>query len=131
MLPEMGNHLQKKFSVREPPSKTFKLDGNRIIGFVDGIEAVKQTVYCILNTERFEWLIYSWNYGIELKNLYGKPIPLVKARIKRRIEEALLQDKRITGVDHFTFETNGRKLKTTFTVHTKLGDFKAEKEVKT
>lgn len=129
MLPKTGDLLKQDFSVTELPSKTFKLDGSRITGFVDGIEAVKQAAYCILSTERFDWLIYSWNYGAELKDLYGRPMPLVKARIKRRIQEALIQDKRITGVDSFSFQTKGRKLFTAFTVHTKMGEFMVEREV--
>lgn len=129
MLPETGEGLRQKFNLRETPSKTFRLDGNRILIYVDGIEAVRQAVYCILNTERFDWLIYSWNYGVELKNLYGKPMPLVKARIKRRITKALAQDSRILSADAFSFEIMDGKLHVAFTVHSKLGDIRAEKEV--
>ena len=60
--------------VTEQTSKTFYLniEKNTISNFCDGIEAMKQAIYCILNTERFEHLIYSWNYGIELKHLIGE-----------------------------------------------------------
>ena len=121
--------MKQRIVLRESPSKTFRLEENRISGFVDGLKAVEQTVFCILNTERFDWLIYSWNYGVELKNLYGRPMPLVKARIKSRIRQALTQDDRITGVDTFDFNVAGRKLEITFIVHTKSGDIKAGKEV--
>ena len=51
----------------------------------------------------FQYLIYSWNYGIELADLYGQPIPYVYAEIQRRITEALLADDRISNVTNFEF----------------------------
>ena len=36
---------------------------------MDETEAVRQAAIKILNTERYENEIYSWNYGIELKDL--------------------------------------------------------------
>lgn len=131
MLPTTGDILQWNLKIVQKPSKTFKLDveNKRIIDMVDGLEAVKQSVYCILNTERFEWLIYSWNYGSELKDLFGKSSGLVKAKIKKRIREALIQDDRISDVDSFFFDINERKLHVTFTVHTQWGEIEAEKEV--
>lgn len=131
MLPTTGDILQKNLKIVQKPSKTFKLDveNKRIINMIDGLEAVKQSVYCILNTERFEWLIYSWNYGSELKDLFGKSSGLVKAKIKKRIREALIQDDRISDVDSFFFNINERKLHVTFTVHTQWGEIEAEKEV--
>ncbi len=131
MLPAAGGILKQDFKVVKQPSKTFRLDmeNRRITGTVDGLEAVRQAVYCILNTERFDWLIYSWNYGVELKGLFGKPIGLVKAKIKKRIKEALQQDDRIQSVDSFAFENRGRELYVKFIVHTTIGDIEAEKEV--
>lgn len=131
MLPTTGDILQKNLKIVQKPSKTFKLDmeNKRIIDMVDGLEAVKQSVYCILNTERFEWLIYSWNYGSELQDLFGKSSGLVKAKIKKRIREALIQDDRISDVDSFFFDINERKLHVTFTVYTQWGEIEAEKEV--
>lgn len=113
------------------PSLTYGLrwEEDRVRGRVDGIEAVRQAVYKILNTERYDYLIYSWNYGIELDDLYGKPIPYIQAEIKRRIEEALTQDDRIERVGAFSFERNGRKLLCRFTVYSVFGEVQAEKEV--
>lgn len=111
------------------PSKTFRIEENRIVGYTDGLEAVRQAVEIALRVERFEWLIYSWNYGVELKKLFGKPMGLVKSKLKKQIKDALMRDDRITGVDAFSFETSGRKLHVTFTVHTVFGDLKGEKEL--
>jgi phage baseplate assembly protein W len=131
MLPKTSEILRKNLKIVQKPSKTYRLDieNKRIIDMVDGLEAVRQSVYCILNTERCEWLIYSWNYGSELKNLFGKSTGLVKAKIKKRIREALKQDDRISEVDSFSFDLVERKLHVTFIVRTLWGEIEAEKEV--
>lgn len=131
MLPAVNDDLQKDFEIEEETSYTYKLnlDKSIIAGYVDELEAMKQAIYLILNIERYEYLIYSWNYGIELNDLYGQPIPFVLPELERRITEALLQDTRITGVDNFSFETNKGKVHATFTVHTIFGDVEAERTV--
>lgn len=131
MLPAVNDDLQKDFEIEEETSHTYKLDldNSTIAGYVDEIEAMKQAIYKILFTERYEYLIYSWNYGIELNDLFGQPIPFVLPELKRRITEALVQDSRILGVDNFSFETNKGKVHATFTVHTIFGDVEAERTV--
>lgn len=131
MLPAVNDDLQKDFEIEEETSHTYKLDLDNltIAGYVDDLEAMKQAIYLILNIERYEYLIYSWNYGIELNDLYGQPIPFVLPELKRRITEALVQDSRILGVDNFSFETNKGKVHATFTVHTIFGDVEAERVV--
>ena len=129
MLPKTGDILESDFEVQEIPSKAFRMNDDTLSGYVDGRDAVQQAVHCILNTERYDWLIYDWNYGVELRGLFGKPMSLVKSKIKKRIKEALMQDDRIQGVDAFSFEGSGRKLSVTFTVHTRYGDIGATKEV--
>jgi len=131
MLPAVNDDLQKDFEIEEETSYTYKLDldNSTIAGYVDDLEAMKQAIYLILNIERYEYLIYSWNYGIELNDLYGQPIPFVLPELKRRVTEALVQDSRILGVDNFSFETNKGKVHATFTVHTIFGDVEAERVV--
>ena len=102
---------------------------NKVSGYTDGIEALKQTIYFILGTERYEYLIYSWDYGIELQDLFGKPMPYVIAEIKRRITEALTMDDRITDVVDFQFERNREVLHVTFSVVSTLGNIPTDLEV--
>lgn len=102
---------------------------NKVSGYTDGIDALKQTIYFILGTERYEYLIYSWDYGIELQDLFGKPMPYVIAEIKRRITEALTMDDRITDVVDFQFERNRELLHVTFSVVSTLGNIPTELEV--
>lgn len=130
MIPTVEKDLST-LEVETQPSLTYALDieNGRIRGRVDGIEAVRQAVYLILNTERFAYLIHSWNYGIELKDLVGQPKEYAIPEIKRCITEALLQDDRITAVDGFSFSTEKKKVHVTFTVHAIFGDLEMEAEI--
>ena len=75
-------------------------------------------------------MIYSWNYGIELLDLYGEPVSYVCPELERRIKEALVQDDRIESVDTFNFELlDKRKVLVSFIVHTVFGDVDTEKVV--
>ncbi|HBF1946201.1 TPA: DUF2634 domain-containing protein [Clostridioides difficile] len=119
------------FDVRQEPSKTFKLniEKNRVDGICDDVEALKQTIFLILNTERYEHFIYSRNYGVELNDLIGEPISYVIPELERRITEALIQDDRIENIDNFEFQNIKGKVQCRFSVHTKYGNIKAEKVV--
>lgn len=114
--------------------RTYRVDikedvNSRINGYVDDLESVKQAIYLILSTERYAYVIYSWDYGIELVDLIGKPIPYCMSEIPRRVTEALLVDNRIEDVIDFEFEQKGKKLHTTFTVVTNVGNISSELEV--
>ena len=132
MIPSANSILTTELSVVQQPSKQHRMDMDttRINGTCDGLEAVRQTVYKILNTERYANIIYSWDYGVELMDLYGKSPMYACPEIERRIKEALLQDDRITGVDSFEFSFPGKGVvSVTFTVHTIYGDLEEEKAV--
>ena len=121
------------FTLYEDIDKTYKIDieKNRVkSSFIDKIEAVKQASFLILNTERYECVLYSWNYGIETKDLIGKSIDYVYPELCERIKEALLQDSRITNVDSFSYEVKKKgKITVYFTEHTIYGEIDLEKEV--
>lgn len=131
MIPAVNDDLQSDFEFGKETSNTYKMNLNEstIAGYVDERESMVQAIYLILNIERYEYLIYSWDYGIELIDLFGQQMPFVLPELKRRITEALIQDERITGVDDFSFETNKGKIHVSFTVNTIFGDIEAEKVV--
>ena len=58
---------------------------------VEGNNAIKVWVYKALSTPRYNYSIYSWDYGSELMDLIGKAYTpqLTKSEAKRYIEEAL------------------------------------------
>lgn len=114
------------------PSNTFFIDfeKGRISGFIDEKEAVKQAIMLILNTERYKFLIYSWNYGAELEALIGTHPDIVEDEVERLISEALLQDDRITAVYDFEFSRNKDTLLVNFKVDSIYGDIGIETEVR-
>lgn len=126
------NDIKEDFTIEEKFNNTYKLDieKNTIEGNCDGIEAMKQTIYCILNTERFKYLMYSWDYGIEIENLIGEQSTYVIPELERVIKEALMQDDRIEDVAEFTFSQISKNvIVVTFKVITILGNVIVEKEV--
>lgn len=132
MIPTVNKILGETLEVKSLPSKDYAMILDRVIisGYNNGKEAMKQTIYKILNTERYQYIIYSWNYGIELLDLFGMPVTYVCPEIERRVKEALMQDDRITGVDEFTFDLSKKGVvHTFFTAHTIFGDIKADREV--
>jgi hypothetical protein len=131
MIPA-NNILSTRLVLRTQPSKDYKLDIEHdiISGTCDGLESMKQVIYKILNTERYQNIIYSWNYGIELQDLLGKSVAYVCSELARRITEALVQDDRIEAVNNFEFDiTEKRTVKVTFTVRTIFGDVEEEQVV--
>ena len=132
MIPSINNVLTADMTVAQENTKSYKLNiaSNRIIGTVDGIEAVKQSIYKILNTERYQYIIYSWNYGIELIDRYGKDDAFVIPELERRIKDALSTDDRIVECDEFSFVISDKhSIGITFTARTIYGNLEIEKEV--
>ena len=110
MIPKIKTSAD--INVKELPTKTHRMElyeGNYILGFVDSLKAMEQAIYKILRTERYKYIIYSWNYGIELEDLFGMPVEYCVVELERRISEALLQDNRITAVDGFEFDTESER----------------------
>ena len=131
MIPETNIDFDLELEETEEiqPSRTYRILGNKIQGFVDGLEALKQAIYKVLNTERYEYPIYSFSYGIELENLIGKDPMYAQIELKRRIRECLLQDERITSVDNFRFEINGDEMICNFDVISIFGELNITQEV--
>ena len=131
MIPETQEDFQEDFEEEIQPTKTYYLDVDKkiITNFCDGITAIKQAIYKILNTERFDSLIYSWDYGIETKELFGESLTYVIPELQRLITEALTQDDRIEDVTDFEFTKLKGQLNVTFKVQTNIGEVEAEKAV--
>ena len=131
MIPLTNEEFQLDVEIQEQATKTYKMNlvDMKIEGMIDGLEAMKQAVYKILNTERYDHLIYSWEYGVEFVGLFGESPSFAFPEIKRSIIEALIQDERITNVDEFTFKSTKGAVNVTFVVNTTEGNIEIEKGV--
>lgn len=134
LLPDNSITETSDVSVARQPNKTYRMqiEEEHIGGpLISEIRAVEQAVYKIINTERYRHVIYSWNYGVELSDLFGKPIPYVLPEIPRRIREALIQDDRIDDVTEFDLKYDKRgNVTAKFTVNSIYGDISMTTEVK-
>ncbi|MGM1048646.1 MAG: DUF2634 domain-containing protein [Bacillota bacterium] len=116
----------------DQPSLTYRLnlEEGTITGQVDGLLAIKQAVVKMLQTRRFEHLIYSSDYGQELDAVIGRDPLWAYAEIERHIKEALLQDDRILSVEDMNITFAGEEAMAEFTVRSVYGAFDMKKEVR-
>ena len=131
MIPQ-NDGLTADIKIIERPTQTYKMDlsGNVIEDYTDELKAMEQAIYKIIRTERYKYIIYSWNYGIELEDLFGMPVSYCIPEIERRLKEALEQDTRILEVVNFEFETPKRGVVyTKFTAITIFGNIYLNREV--
>lgn len=128
MLPELNVINQVDNTM---PSYTYNINRNtnRISGYIDNKEAIIQAVYLILQTERYESMIYNWYYGVEVDNLIGKNRDYVTSELERTIREALLEDDRITEVTDFSIKYEKDVATVQFLVQSIVGDIEIEWEV--
>ena len=97
----------EKLEKRTMPSLTWRINEEKaeVRGETDELDAMRQAVSKILQTARYRYAVYDWNYGVELEDLYGKNVSYVIPELKRRIEDALLADDRVTaGAGFFLLE---------------------------
>nr|DAJ92703.1 MAG TPA: Protein of unknown function (DUF2634) [Caudoviricetes sp.] len=110
--------------------RTYKMSDTQIAGFVDGMEALKQSIYKALSTEQYEYPIYSFQYGIAWKQLIGEDRSYVRAELRRMVEELLMRDDRIQSVDGFEFSFSGDSCHCSFDVSSIYGDIRVTTEGK-
>lgn len=107
MIPNGSDTLLQDESLENQtlPSKTYKIDlvNKRIIGIIDGTDAVLQFIQKVLSTDKYAYEIYDWYYGNELFKLVGRSYDYVVTRIPNIFREALLVDDRIIDVRDFVF----------------------------
>lgn len=67
MLPATGGFENLRTKTLRA-SRTWKLNtgAGTIAGTADEKDAMMQAIYLILSTERYQYLIYGWDYGIDV-----------------------------------------------------------------
>lgn len=103
--PELSLEEQTAETFEILPTKTYMIDpvNKRIMGTIEGPDAVMQFIQKALSTDKYAFEIYDWYYGNELQKLVGRSYDYVITRIPNIFREALLVDDRITNVRDFTF----------------------------
>lgn len=121
----------------EQTSRTYRIDFENgcIDGMIDGLEAVKQAITKIMLTERFKNLIYSEDYGNEIKDMLmnaDNTDAFTESETPALVKEALLNDDRILSIDDFEIydsdeEKDGVMIE--FDVDTIYGKYRAKEVI--
>ena len=110
----------------EEPSNTFIAGEDQITGVNDGLEAITQTVHIILTTRRYNYQIYSGNFGVTFDDLIGADKDYVRAAFPERVKDAFSVDDRIINAQNFVFDFQGDRAFITFDVVTVYGTINTE-----
>lgn len=131
VLPQFSGGLSGSLTFESQPSLTWRINKNtnRIQGEADGLDAVRQAVEIILNVERFRWQIFKPSSGMQWRGLIGLDRGYAAAEVRRRMEEALKMDDRVTGIEDFNCTFSQNSLTVWVTVGTVYGSVSAETEV--
>ena len=86
-----------------------------------GNALIKQLIYKRLCTEAGEFLIYSENFGLQTRDLFGRDTDYVCAVLEERITDTLVADERIKSVGDFSFRENKGSVTANFKVFTIFG----------
>ena len=88
----------------------FLYDANGRHVVLSGNPALEVWIYKALKTERFEYLAYSWQYGIELKPFIGKVMGVQErySELRRVITECLMVNPYIKSIDSFSITPENR-----------------------
>ena len=86
----------------------YDVNGRHIL--LSGNPALEVWIYKALKTERFEYLAYSWQYGIELKPFIGKVMGVQErySELRRVITECLMVNPYIKSIDSFSITSENR-----------------------
>lgn len=96
-------------SEQEKTSRTYRIDwdGGRILGFVNGQEAMNQYIKKAILTPRFRCLVYSNQYGSEIiDTLMDKEVTreYIEAEIPFLVTDTLIHDPRVLRVYNIGIE---------------------------
>ena len=128
------DEIDNDVTVLSYPNRTFKMntDVKRFSGKIDEENtesAIRQAVFCMLNTQRYNSEIFSTNYGFEFQDLIGQDVDYICAVLPSRIKEALTMDDRIEDVTDFDISVKNKSVFAKFTVVTADEDVEIDTEV--
>lgn len=80
--------------------KTGQLTGN----IVEGLEAIKIWIWLALQTPRYRYYVYTWDYGNEFEDLIGQGYTeeYIEAETQRMTEDCLSVNENIQGISDFS-----------------------------
>ena len=106
--------------------KTGQLTGE----IVEGKEAIKVWIWLVLQTPRYRYYIYTWDYGNEFEDFIGKGYTeeYIEAEAQRMTEDCLLVNENIQSITEFSVSMEGDTLTVSFTANTIYGEIEFKDE---
>lgn len=91
---------------------------------VEGLEAIKVWIWKALQTQRYKYLAYTWQYGNEIENAIGQGLSnsATQAEVKRYVEECLSINPYIQGMTSFALNLDGSNANLSLTILTVYGE---------
>ncbi len=122
---EGDEELEGLWEAIKPP-KEYGIDfktGQLTGGIVEGKEAVKVWIWLALQTPRYRYYIYTWDYGNEFEDLIGQGYTeeYIEAEAQQMTEDCLLVNEDIQGITEFSVSMEKDTLTVSFTVDTLYG----------
>lgn len=110
----------KKPKEYEIDYKTGQLTGR----VVEGLEAIKIWIWIMLQTVRYRYYVYSWDYGNEFEDLIGQGYTeeYIEAEAERMTEDCLLVNEHIQSISEFAVSMKNEILQISFTADTIYGE---------
>ncbi len=104
--------------------KTMRMTGK----IVEGRDAVEQWAHIALRTSRYEWLIYSWDFGEEYTELIGYSYSqeYLDNEVERTITECLTENPYISGIEDLTVTVEDSHLHIEFIMITDFGEVRMD-----
>lgn len=111
-------------------TKTYKVnfETQQVIGFTDGIDALKQSFLFAINTQRYQNHAFTSNYGMDWRNLIGMPSEYILSEVLTRVQDMILADNRFLSVDFYEsdpYTIEGDTIYINLEIKTNEGDFTA------
>ena len=106
--------------------KTGQLTGR----VVEGVEAIKVWIWLALQTPRYRYYIYSWDYGNEFEDLIGRGYSeeYINTEVQRMTEDCLLVNEHIESITDFSVTMENDQLTISFTANTIYGTIQFDNE---
>lgn len=97
---------------------------------VEGKEAIKVWIWLVLQTPRYRYYIYTWDYGNEFEELIGKGYTeeYTEAEAQRMTEDCLLVNENIQSITEFSVSMVNGTLTISFTANTIYGEIEMKGE---
>lgn len=123
--------LTTNTSIQEPvySNRDYHATKTQIQGFVADLMALKQSIHKRLETQQFDYPIYSFHYGVNWRDLIGREPEYIRPELIRMVRETLSMDNRITQVSNFEFDFKSDACICSFDVKSIFGEFKDNVEV--